>query len=90
MARGALQLAQTPVLGWERVETFTKGRKRPRVVIMRTSASVRAWELAVLGVTSVFVLGAFAEASNTTRPSDNPWLQLFGGLTAPFYKLAGR
>ena len=49
VARGALQLAQTPVLGWERVETFTKGRKRPHVVVQRTGVSLRAWELAALG-----------------------------------------
>ena len=47
--RGALQLAQTPVLGWERVQSYTKGRKRPVVIVERSSVTVRAWELALVG-----------------------------------------
>jgi hypothetical protein len=49
VARGALQLAQTPVLGWERVESYTRGRKRPHAIVQRTSFTLRAWELAAAG-----------------------------------------
>ena len=47
--RGALQLAQTPVLGWERVQSYTKGRKRPVSIVERSSFTLRAWELALIG-----------------------------------------
>ena len=68
VARGALQLAQTPVLGWERVESFTKGRKHPHVVVQRTGVTVRVWELAALGGIALvgFVL-------LTQKPSEEPW-----------------
>jgi len=54
--RGALQLAQTPVLGWERAKHYTKGRKRPVEIWERSSFTLRAWELVALGVVGVAVV----------------------------------
>lgn len=78
----ALQLAQTPVLGWERVETWTRGRKRPRTVIQRSSVSVRAWELAALGVVSVGAYWVWKESQKEGLGGAVPndfWAFVIGG-----------
>ena len=71
VARGALQLAQTPILGWERVTSYTKGRKRPVSVVERSSFTLRAWEVAVVG--GVGLLGLIL--LNQTKPvtPGEPW-----------------
>jgi hypothetical protein len=80
----ALQLAQTPVIGWERVETYQKGRRRPRSVVQRTSVQVRAWELGVLAVGGAIALLALTPPGARTGPAsplEDPvgwWLR--GGL----------
>ena len=71
VARGALQLAQTPVLGWERVTSYAKGRKRPVFVVERSSVTVRAWEVAAAAA----VIGAFVLAE--------AWLTGPGGVLKP-------
>ena len=70
--RGALQLAQTPVLGWERVQSYTKGRKRPVSIVERSSVQVHAWELAALGFVGVVVLWAL-QAQKATATANEPW-----------------
>ena len=82
-------MANTPVLGWERVESFTKGRKRPKAIVVRHSATLRAWEAAAIGAVA---LGAFLILIPRDRPgpvSDNPWIQLFGGVVSPFFRFTG-
>lgn len=52
----AVELAKTDVIGFDRVETYTKGRgKRAREIIERTSFNVKAWEIG-LGALVLFVL----------------------------------
>jgi len=59
LARGAIELAQTPVLGWERVKSYTKGRTRVQNVQERTSFTLRAWEVALLGGVGLVAFYAF-------------------------------
>ena len=68
--RGALQLAQTPVLGWERVQSYTKGRKRPVSIVERSSVQIHAWELAALGFVGIGYLW-LVEAQK--RTAAEPW-----------------
>ena len=49
IGRTGVQLANTPVLGWERVTSRTTGRKRPVSIVERSSFTLRAWELALIG-----------------------------------------
>lgn len=75
LARAGLQLAQTPVLGWERVETWTKGRKRPRSVVQRSSFTLRAWEVAALGVVGAVGYWVVTRPDQSTPSGFNPlWL----------------
>ena len=67
--RGALQLAQTPVLGWERVQSYTKGRKRPVSIVERSSFTLRAWEVAALGFAGVGILWAL----QAQKAAGEPW-----------------
>ena len=46
LGKGALQLAQTPVIGWQRTVRQLKGKKHPKEVITQHSVSLRAWEVA--------------------------------------------
>ena len=71
VARGALQLAQTPILGWERVQTYTKGRKRPVSVVERSSFTLRAWELALgAGIAYFIVAGTVARQRGLELPGN--------------------
>lgn len=49
LAEGVGRLANTPVIGWERITTYTKGRRNPKSVVEKSTFEVRAWELALLG-----------------------------------------
>jgi len=46
LGKGALELAQTPVIGWQRTVRQLKGRKHPKEVVTQHSFSLRAWEVA--------------------------------------------
>ena len=74
LARGALQLAQTPVLGWERVQTYTKGRKRPVVIVERSSVTVQAWELAAVGGIGLGFLVLDYMKKRAEQPWDWTWV----------------
>ena len=63
LAEGVGRLANTPVMGWERVTTYTKGRRNPKTVVEKSSFEVRAWELALLGFAGIVILSALNPSS---------------------------
>jgi len=56
-ATAVSQLLSQPVIGWERVTTQVKGRKKPKTVTTREAVQVRTWEIATVGaVLAAYVL----------------------------------
>lgn len=86
IARGTLQLAQTPIMGWERVKTYTKGRKHPVNILERSSFTLRAWEVGVLGLGALAIAAVLAsrKAKEEEGRVLGPWEFLQEFLPFPF------
>ena len=71
VARQATELAKQRVIGWERVRSYSKGRKRVQLVTERTSFELQAWELAALGavgLAAVWLIEVRRALGTTTVP----------------------
>lgn len=70
--RAGVELARQRVIGWERVETYTKGRKRPHVVTERSAFELQAWELAAIGLVGVAAYVVYGGIPSLGIPGGSP------------------